>query len=428
MSSILLGWQQRDTRARVGFIRSEPARPAAPGVDEPVADASEAHCLVVAPTGAGKGRNVVIPNLLHWPHTAIVVDVKGEAAMATARYRRSLGQRVVVLDPFCRVSNGQDGLNPLDWLATTPECVADNASTLSETLTGGERSLKDPFWDHLANDFAAGLLAYAATSENPCERQISHVFDIVAGDDPVMHVARILDTTQRLHPFARQQLASFLSHEAEKVRTSVRSTAQQHLRIFGNPLVCRAMSKTTIDLAALSRGEPMTIFIVLPASRLQSHASVLRIWLAVLLGVISERSSRPLQPGLLIIDELAQIGAMPLVLQALTLLRGYGLRVMAVLQSLAQLKSLWPADYQTILDNCGLVAAFGQNRPAMAEALADLFGDLSASALLQMPADQLAINRAGQRTVVARKLDYLEDRCFAGRFDANPFYEHKAPD
>jgi type IV secretion system protein VirD4 len=426
MSSILLGWQQRDTRTRLGFIGSEPARKAVPAVAAPAANPHEAHCLVVAPTGAGKGRNVIIPNLLHWPHTAIVIDVKGEAAMATARYRRSLGQRVVVLDPFCRVSDGGDGLNPLDWLATTPEVVADNASTLSETLTGTERSLKDPFWDHLANDFAAGLLAYAATSADPCKRQISHVFDLVAGDDPVMHVARILDTTKGLHPFVQQQLAAFLSHESDKVRPSVRSTAQQHLRIFGNPLVCRAMSKTTIDLAALTRGEPMTIYIVLPASRLQSHASVLRIWLAVLLGVISERSSRPLHPSLLILDELAQIGAMPLVLQALTLLRGYGLRVMAVLQSLGQLKSLWPADHQTVLDNCGLVAAFGQNRPAMAEALADLFGDLPANALLQMPPHQLAISRAGQRTFVARKLDYLTDRCFEGRFDANPFYEHQA--
>ena len=88
MAGIVLGWPLAAARHDMGFGGHEQARPSsAANADSgsPISDASEAHCLVVAPTGAGKGRGLVIPNLLQWPHSMIVVDVKGEAALATAR-------------------------------------------------------------------------------------------------------------------------------------------------------------------------------------------------------------------------------------------------------------------------------------------------------------------------------------------------------
>jgi type IV secretion system protein VirD4 len=425
VAGIILGWHLPSVERAMGFVAAgttgPPVRPAR-NAEPIIADRSEAHALVVAPTGSGKGRNLILPNLLHWPHSAIVVDVKGEAALATARYRRSLGQHVVVLDPFGRVSDGADGLNPMDWLAGSHEHVADNATTLSETLTGTERSLKDPFWDSTANDLVAGLIALAATSDDPFKRNLGFVYDSLTADDVVYGIAVMLDTVKSIHPYAKRQLASFLNHESEKVRPSVISTAQQHLRVFASPLVQKAVSKTTLDLAALQRGEPLTIYLVMPATRLVSHAALLRIWLWVLLSCIAERRTQPLAPTLLVVDELAQIGGMPLILQALTLMRGFGLRVMPILQSLAQLRSLWPTDYQTILDNCGTIVAFNQSRPDMAEPMSKLFGDISADTLMRLPKDHLVINRSGEGTIVARKLDYLTDAMFASRFDPNPFY------
>lgn len=427
-AELLLGWPLGRTQPPLGFTGGT-ARPS-PGDSpqaEPLSDDSEAHCLVVAPTGAGKGRSIVIPNLLHWPHSAIVVDVKGEAALATARHRRSMGQQVAILDPFQRLGPGGDRLNPLDWVGTTEEHLADNAVTLSEAVTGQEMiSAKEPFWDHAANDFVAGLIARAAALETAQQRCMGAVHDTLTDDDPAYRIAVWLDTETSMHPFARRQLGAFLHHEADKVRSSVLSVALQHLRAFATPLVQAGVADTTIDLDALRDGKPMTIYIVMPANRLVSHAGLLRLWLNMLLGIVAERSAQPEGPTLLVLDEMAQIGGAPLILQALTLLRGYGLRVMAVVQSLAQLQSLWGKDYQTVVDNCGLVASFGQTRPVMANPMADLLGDLSAAAIMQMPADQLAIHRAGRGTVIARRLDYLHDACFAGRFDANPLYERGA--
>jgi type IV secretion system protein VirD4 len=43
-------------------------------------------------------------------------------------------------------------------------------------------------------------------------------------------------------------------------------------------------------------------------------------------------------------------------------------------------------------------------------------------ALFGMTREQIAVRLAGQPTAVARRLDYLTDRLFAGKFDANPRY------
>jgi type IV secretion system protein VirD4 len=424
MSKLILGWQDGTPRRAAGF-QAWPKGEDTRARRDLIEDGSEAHVLVTGPTGAGKGRSLIIPNLLQWKASAIVIDIKGENAMTTARYRRELGQRVVILDPFRTVSDGSDALNPLDWASDNEEYVEDNAMRLSETMTGSRRSEKEPFWDDEANDVTAGLIAHCATQPDPAKRTLGYVHDILTADDTVLDVAVMLDTSPNMNPYARRQLANFLQHEGEKVRSSIRSTAQQHVRIFSSPLVQRSVSRTTFDLGAVRDGEPVTIYLVIPASRLVSHAGLLRIWLAVLLGVIAERRQRPEQPTLLIVDELAQLGPMPLLLQAVTLLRGYGLRAMLLLQSMSQLKTMWPTDFQTVIDNCGAMVSFGPVRPNIATELTGFMGTASAEQFDQMSTDQVMLSMVGQPAAVARKLDYLRDSLFSGRYDPNGFYQRR---
>jgi type IV secretory pathway TraG/TraD family ATPase VirD4 len=55
------------------------------------------NMLVVAPTRGGKGL-LATAQLLTWPHSAIVNDIKGELFAQTAGYRSTLG-KVYVIDP-----------------------------------------------------------------------------------------------------------------------------------------------------------------------------------------------------------------------------------------------------------------------------------------------------------------------------------------
>jgi type IV secretion system protein VirD4 len=49
---------------------------------------------------SGKGVGVVIPNLLNWPDSVVVLDIKGENYDITAGFRAKHGQAVYAFSPF----------------------------------------------------------------------------------------------------------------------------------------------------------------------------------------------------------------------------------------------------------------------------------------------------------------------------------------
>ena len=58
------------------------------------------HILACGPTGSGKGTGLVIPNLLSWPGSVVVSDIKGENFLYTSGYRKQhLGQNIFVFNP-----------------------------------------------------------------------------------------------------------------------------------------------------------------------------------------------------------------------------------------------------------------------------------------------------------------------------------------
>ena len=67
------------------------------------------HVMTIAGSRAGKGVSLIIPNLLFYEGSALVIDPKGENARITAgdaakarNQAAGLGQDVYVLDPFER--------------------------------------------------------------------------------------------------------------------------------------------------------------------------------------------------------------------------------------------------------------------------------------------------------------------------------------
>src|ERR1700721_198999 len=92
--SLFLGWEGTEHVPTLGFKPSNSAKLAR----SPLTYSGDGHLMTVAPTGAGKGVGVIIPALLTYPGSVIVTDIKGENYQVTARYRRQMGKRVVVLD------------------------------------------------------------------------------------------------------------------------------------------------------------------------------------------------------------------------------------------------------------------------------------------------------------------------------------------
>lgn len=121
----------------------------------PIGVADDRHHLI-AGTRAGKGRSVLVPNLIMLPKetSTLVIDPKEDLAKATCRWRaEGLGTRKY------RV-----GFNPIEMLSRSDRfSFVPNALLIASSLIPDSQRSKDPHWNDCARDILSGLCPHVAT-------------------------------------------------------------------------------------------------------------------------------------------------------------------------------------------------------------------------------------------------------------------------
>lgn len=419
---LLLGWKSDDNaKLPIGFGAPRAAEQAIAG-EVPILYGEDRHLVTIAPTGAGKGRGVIIPNLLRFEGSVIVIDPKGETWHVTARRRKEMGQEVRLLDPFGAVSKRTDSLNPFDLFDRPGALLDADAEMLASLLAGDVGFHKEPFWDNWGRSLMAGVIAAVAETAPKSERHFGKVREILMSDDAVYNLAALIENHDDLNRLSKQNISSFLPI-TEQTRSGILSTAQSYLKVVNSDSALRSLSKSTISLDSVRKGDPMTIYIVIPPDKLESHGALLRLWVGALMLTVMGRKRRPKRSTLFLLDECAQLGEFGPLRQSMTLLRGYGLQVWPFFQDLSQLQRLYPKDWRTIFNNAGVFQLFGVANHLMAKESSDLIGDIDADILRNMAKDRQIIAVSNEKAMSARLPDYLMDAPFAGQFDANPMFE-----
>ena len=425
---LLLGWKGDDAKDSIGFGAprvAPPVKTADQMTEEPLLYSEDRHLLTIAPTGAGKGRGVIIPNLLRFEGSVIVIDPKGETWHVTARRRREMGQQVLLLDPFQAVGKRTDSLNPFDLFDRPGALLDADAEMLASLLAGDAGFHKEPFWDNWGRSLMSGVIAAVAETAQPADRHFGRVRELLMSDDAVFNLHTLLENNEDLNRLSKQNISSFLPI-TEQTRSGILSTAQSYLKVVNSDSALRSLSRSTIDLDAVREGAPMTIYIVIPPDKLESHGALLRLWVGALMLTVMGRKRRPKRSTLFLLDECAQLGEFGPLRQAMTLLRGYGLQVWPFFQDLSQLERLYPKDWRTIFNNAGVFQLFGVANHLMAKESSDLIGDIDADTLRNMPLNRQVIAVSGAKAVSCRLPDYLEDAPFKGMWDTNPMFESDA--
>ena len=392
---------------------------------EPVLHTGDGHLITLARTGAGKGVGCIIPALLRYPGPAIVIDPKGENYQVTARRRRELVQKVLLLDPFGVTGEETGALNPLDLIDhRSPEAV-DSAAQLAELIVTKQHT-QDPFWDSRAYSLITTMLLFVASGRPPVLRNLQEMHYLLnqTNEDMDFTFKEILKSPL---PAVRQG-GSIKSTAEAKVWASILSTAQSHTDFLRSAGAQATLGRSTIDLQAITRGDPISIYVVVPPEKLESHGKLLRLWIGVMMAAITQRSRRPELPTLFILDEAAQLGPLKQLRQAITLLRGYGLRTWSFWQDLSQLQMLYPHDWKTMINNCEVLQAFGFANARVARDGAELTGYEDWRVLQDLEFPEMVLAIAGDKPVIARKPNYLEDPAFVSQFDDNLFYSKTPQD
>lgn len=421
---ILLGWRTDVDPETFGFasrMECDKHRPSESKY-EAVNYNGDSHIMVVAPTRSGKGRGWVIPTCLEYDGPLVVIDPKGENTIVTARRRREMGQKVVILDPFNLVTDESDRFNPFDLFQLKRPSIEDDARMMASMCAVGMGFSKDPFWDSMATGILSGLIAHIATGLPKSDQNMRQLLKYVFTDDTVYNLAVLLDTKTVKCPMAYRELAAFLQLPERETRPSVLATAVSYLNALHSEKVMHALGDSSFDLNDIVSGKPLSIFIVVPPEKLKSHAPLIRLWISTLMAAVSTRKRIPEKRTLFILDEVAQLATLPMLESAITLMAGYGMQVATIWQDFSQIQKCYTA-WETLVNNCAVLLAFGAGHSHTARNLSDIM-DCDASLVRKLPPENLLMFRQGQsEPMVCRRLDYLNDPLFSGKFDPNPRFD-----
>ena len=137
------------------------------------------HILTIAGSRAGKGVSLIVPNLLLYEGSAVVIDPKGENARITAGRRgkgtkaggRGLGQDVHVLDPFEKSGATSACFNPLLEIDLDSDDFAEDAALFADALIThpdkGERH-----WTESAQAVVRALILVARADDDPARQNL----------------------------------------------------------------------------------------------------------------------------------------------------------------------------------------------------------------------------------------------------------------
>ncbi|NQU56009.1 MAG: type IV secretory system conjugative DNA transfer family protein, partial [Rhodospirillales bacterium] len=148
------------------------------------------HIMCFAPTRSGKGVSLIVPTLLTWKESALILDIKGENYALTAGYRAKIGQRVLRFDPAALT--GSVRYNPLAEvrLGTDYE-IADCQNIASIIIDPDGKGLKD-FWMKAGWDWITATILHQLYRIKREENRIATLADVHAfmaighGDEGVL--------------------------------------------------------------------------------------------------------------------------------------------------------------------------------------------------------------------------------------------------
>jgi len=408
----------------------------------------EEHVLLAAPTRSGKGVGVVIPNLLTWPDSTVVLDVKRENWRASAGFRAASGQQVILFDPFA--PDGRTArFNPLGHVPRHDAFrVIDELQKIAAMLFPAPDHA-DPFWAEAARTGFIGVGALVAQLEAQ-PFSLGGIYAELTRGDPRRRlpslVAERAACGNPVWPACAQAIADFCS-ASDNTFASIKQTITAKMGLWIHPQICAATETSDFSLEDLRRRKT-SIYLGASPDNLARLAPLYNLFFQQLIDLNTRRPPGDDEPNqvLVILDEFARLGPAKVLAHAFSYAAGYGLRLMPVLQSTAQLRGLYgPELAEEIIANCGVEVIFTPKDIQVARTLSERLGQYGLTAktrsrpagfssgrrtlsessqrrplmlpqeLLLMPQDDILVLRGGVPPIRGKKVVYWRERAFQAR-------------
>ena len=388
--------------------------------------------LIVGPSGAGKTRGYVLPNILQCGESLIVADTKNSLKSETEAVLRQNGYKVLSLDLTGTGPSG--GYNPLDYIRLDPQTnlySEQDIMTISAALIPIE-SPRDPFWELTARVYLESLIGYVLECLPEDERsmdtvvrlsreigtgRLSKLMDELAILDPDSFAVRRY-TICRDGEKADRTNACVLMFLAEKLASLDCDEAKA---IFRNP--------DKIDLAKLGR-EKTAVFLEISDTD-RSRDRLANLFYSQALHILCNEADRSPShrlkvPVRFILDDFAANAYIPDFDKILSIVRSRNISASVILQSVSQLEGMYGhAAAMTIINNCDHCLYLGGLDVETARYMG-VKANRSVGTMLSMPLDSAWLFARGEPARLTKKFDLYSHQRYHERRDCEKTEEKEA--
>ena len=322
----------------------------------------------IGPPGCGKTECQVLPNLLNYRGSALVLDVKGELWDKTAAWRQAnVGPvfRFAPTDP----SGRSHRFNPFDFISEKPEQAATDCEVFSFQVVAPNANHHDPYWENRGRDFLWAMAMIIAMRSKGRARAMATLMRLLSVPLDVKATAKDFDASDAakliagLDEMARLYKIPALAEHAKAIKgglgsqriESVVDNARRFLNIFSRSATLRAaMSGSDWHPKQLRERPGTTVYLCLGGDDLDTFAPIVRLILQqhanALLKDFRHKPGEP--PITFFLDEFPQLKRMDSIMRMMDTGRGAGLRLWFFAQYIGQVRQAYDKQADGLINAC----------------------------------------------------------------------------
>lgn len=330
---------------------------------------------------------VVVPNLLDYRESVVVLDIKQENYELTSGWRAAQGQEIYLFNPFAE-DRRTHRWNPLSYVSKDPAFrVSDLMSIAAMLYPDGSDEQK--FWVSQARNAFMAFTLYLFEKWEHDEREglpqslrvkptLGNVYRLSSGDGTDLRQLYGFLAGQRfLSANAQSAFANLLS-QANETFASILGTFKEPLNAWINPVLDAATSEDDFLLTDV-RKKRMTIYIGIQPNKLAESRLIVNLFFSQLINLntkeLPQNNPALKHQCLLLMDEFTSIGKVDIIATAVSYMAGYNIRLLPIIQSMAQLDAVYGKDVsRTLITNHALQIVFAPREQQDANDYSDMLG------------------------------------------------------
>jgi type IV secretion system protein VirD4 len=425
------------------------------------------NTLLSAPTRSGKGVSSVMPTLLSYPGSVIVLDFKAESFKYTSGFRKKFGKvyrwdptgdKGHHFNPMMEIRSGEDAFSDANLIAdilTTPKEGGGNA-TAEHFQTGAKDFLTAVILHCLCSDWKdkslPGCRKFLAQGDPANPNNNNYIYDLMINSDhgdEMIHQSVVEGAmAQRNRP--KDEGGSMLS------------TVNNALAVFADQKIARNTWNSEFYIDEFQETKvPISLYLTIQYDSVQRIAPLIRMFVILFsrkfTGGETDANNRKFEiPILFILDEFDKLGRMDELEMNMGIHNGFGIHYFLIFQSLNQLIKIYTKDHSFLAHARNtIIYAPGTGETDSAELVSKICGKesisrtnisysggkaqvgysnknisaqdqernlINADEVMKLPLDQLILLCQGLPPYIGKKNVYYKDPIFKPRSEFPPAF------